>query len=242
MAKLPTDAITKPFTDEFNAIQKLYAEGKINECISRARDLIAEPAIPRYHNIRTLLILVNAVPARKEAWRFLEDAQVLFHLVRRFHLEGEDADIDKTIQELWDSISELKQMLTGELDGDEKPEDKVHSKLAEIEAQAQAAERWTKAEEEADDVALGYSVGEAREKTACKAARRNAEFADFGQKLLLASPAIPTNSENSEPASAIQQPLGPSPASRAMKYQESAAFGSPTSATTWRPTCNTERG
>lgn len=171
MAQVPSDTITKGFTDDYNAIQRLYADEQIDDCVARARTLIAEPAIPRYHHIRTLLILVGAVPDWMEAWRFLQQAEVLWHLVRRFHAVGEDPKIDKTIEELWDGIVELKEILEDELDDDEEvPADNVENTLAQIDKEAEEAELWQKAEEEADAQALGMTVPQMRAKTASKAA------------------------------------------------------------------------
>lgn len=65
-----SDTIDKQFTKAFNDIADVYNaaddddELSLNKCIADARALLAEPAIPRYHRIKTLLMFVHHLAKR----------------------------------------------------------------------------------------------------------------------------------------------------------------------------------
>ena len=50
-------AIDRAFTDAFNEVNQLYRDDKLGECIEKARSLLRESALPRYHRMRTLVLL-----------------------------------------------------------------------------------------------------------------------------------------------------------------------------------------
>lgn len=61
------DLIDKSYTNEYNSIYKAYTDADEDDeltrrrCYMRTRALLAEPTIPLYHRIKTLLLLAGMV-------------------------------------------------------------------------------------------------------------------------------------------------------------------------------------
>jgi hypothetical protein len=55
---IPTDAINGAFSAAFAKVEKLYDEDKLDECMDAAWELLQDSAMPRYHRMRTLLLVV----------------------------------------------------------------------------------------------------------------------------------------------------------------------------------------
>jgi hypothetical protein len=47
----------RDFTDAFNEANKLYDEDDLEACIVKCRELLEDPAMPRYCRMRTLVLL-----------------------------------------------------------------------------------------------------------------------------------------------------------------------------------------
>jgi hypothetical protein len=62
-----SDLINKSYTNEYNSIYKMYTDVDEGDeltrrrCYMRARAMLAEPTIPLYHRIKTLLLLAGMV-------------------------------------------------------------------------------------------------------------------------------------------------------------------------------------
>lgn len=61
------DAIDIRFMNEFNEANELYINDQLDECIAKARDLLQDPAIPRYHHMKTLVLLGSTLGEWEEA-------------------------------------------------------------------------------------------------------------------------------------------------------------------------------
>ena len=55
-------AIDRAFADAFNEVNRLYGDDKFKECIEKAQSLLDDPALPRYHRMRTLVLLGSTHP------------------------------------------------------------------------------------------------------------------------------------------------------------------------------------
>ncbi|KAK3057643.1 hypothetical protein LTR09_001827 [Extremus antarcticus] len=105
------------FTEAFDKAVALQDENRPEECIEKAQKLLAEPAIPRYHRMRTLLLLGSTVGDWDEAHEYWENAETLGRIVRRWRPAGEDEAIDVPMRALRVEIDDLKKILD-----EEKPE------------------------------------------------------------------------------------------------------------------------
>jgi len=51
----------RAFTEAINELNKYYVDHELDTCIEKARELLQDSALPRYHRIRTLVLLGSAV-------------------------------------------------------------------------------------------------------------------------------------------------------------------------------------
>jgi hypothetical protein len=126
--------IDDQFTDRFNEANALWDEDRLEECIVKARELLAEPAIPRYHEIKTLLLLASTVEDWYEANGYRIEAEGLWRIVRRWHPEGEDEELDGYMAEIRGVLDEADRVLQEEepynSDSEADSEDEVqHARL-----------------------------------------------------------------------------------------------------------------
>ncbi|KAK5129009.1 hypothetical protein LTR85_000342 [Meristemomyces frigidus] len=114
------DSIDRTFADGFNEAHSLYQEDRLDECIEKARAILASSAIPRYRRIKTLVLLGSTLGDWKEANDCCVEANTLWRIVRRWHPVGHDAKIDEAMEEESESVAELREALDG--DEDKPPE------------------------------------------------------------------------------------------------------------------------
>jgi hypothetical protein len=53
--------IDRTFNEAFNELSKYYEDDELETCVEKARELLQNSALPRYHHIRTLVLLGSAV-------------------------------------------------------------------------------------------------------------------------------------------------------------------------------------
>jgi hypothetical protein len=120
-----SEAINRVFTNVFNCIRETYnavdeeaedCELTIDQCIARARALLDQPAIPRFHRIKTLLLLVRMVEDTEAAWECLREADITLRLVQAQAARGQpgDPDVAETILALRASIEGVRGILEDE--------------------------------------------------------------------------------------------------------------------------------
>jgi hypothetical protein len=81
----------------FNETNALLEEDRCAGAVAKAREFLADSRCPRHHRMKGLLLLPPTVDDWAEADDRRIDAKALWFLVRRWHLEGEDAEIDRYI-------------------------------------------------------------------------------------------------------------------------------------------------
>jgi hypothetical protein len=101
------DLIDKQFTDGFNHVHDLFLADRLQECEEAAFALLKEEAIPRYHKMRTLILLGTIVGDWDEANRYHIAAEGMWRIVRRYHPVGDDEGVEKAIAELRELLDEL---------------------------------------------------------------------------------------------------------------------------------------
>lgn len=141
--------IDKQFSEAYNTIFELYQNDQLEECESEAKQLLEDPAIPRYHRIKTYLLLGSCVEEWTEAESYRSRAETLWRIVRRWHQEGEDAKIDAALQELRTSLDFLQQDLENDRPEEYDFEATVEGQLADHDRLQ--AEEMELAEAEQDD-------------------------------------------------------------------------------------------
>jgi hypothetical protein len=101
------DIIDKKFTDGFNHAHDLFLADRLEECEAAAFALLAEKTIPRYHRMKTLILLGTIVGDWGEARRYHVAAEAMWRNVRRYHPEGADEQVEKYITELREELDDL---------------------------------------------------------------------------------------------------------------------------------------
>jgi hypothetical protein len=110
--------IDKFFTDGVNEAGNLYNDDRLDECIEKTRNLLADGAIPRYHRMKALILLASTLGDWEEANDCHVEAETSWRVVRRWHPEGEDLELDKHMEHLRKSLDEVRDVL-----GETEPED-----------------------------------------------------------------------------------------------------------------------
>ncbi|KAK5734454.1 hypothetical protein LTR17_008955 [Elasticomyces elasticus] len=116
------DTIDAQFTTGYNEVHRLYEENDLEGCIAKAEELLDEPAIPRFHRMKTLILLGNVLGDWNEAEDCRVRAEAIWRVVRRWHPEGADEEVDTAMQELRVSLDDLHEVLREEAPQEYAPE------------------------------------------------------------------------------------------------------------------------
>lgn len=113
----------KSFSTAYNSARALYDSDQLAEAIEKAQDLLEEGSLPHYHRIKTLLLLSACADSWHDAQQCLNEADMLWHQMRRFQPKGEDAAADASLEELRDSLDGLQQEQIDTQPEPEEPEE-----------------------------------------------------------------------------------------------------------------------
>lgn len=157
--------INKLFTDRYNEIYTKYTaadendEEALDDCIKQAHALLLEPAIPRYHRIKTWLLLASMVGDIEEALMYHNKADILLRVVRSHEVTGATipACVEATLNKLGEEVEELREILTREA----AAEDRSNAISAQETKNIAAAEREQEKNDYLDADILGFPTNEA---------------------------------------------------------------------------------
>lgn len=161
---MDSDAINRRFTKEYNRLQNVYATADeddadaLNACIRGAKALLEDFAIPRFHRIKTLLLLTSVVPDVHEARTYHWEAEALWRVVRAYEPKGANVLVEEGLEQIRESIEELRSALEHEEDEDEGSGDKERRQQAQRLAEQQEEEE----EERVDAEVFGMTVEAAK--------------------------------------------------------------------------------
>ncbi|KAI4685481.1 uncharacterized protein J4E84_006209 [Alternaria hordeiaustralica] len=99
--------IDKSFTKALNEAGELYNNDRLDECIKKTRALLADDAIPRYHRMKALLLLASTLGNWLDASNCHAEAETLWRVVRRWNPEGEDAVLDRHMNDMREHLDEV---------------------------------------------------------------------------------------------------------------------------------------
>ena len=125
-----TKSVDEAFTKAFNEANQHYEEDRLDECITQARALLADTAIPRYHRMRTLVLLGSCLGDWYEANSCCTQAEALWRIVRRWHPAGDNKNIDTAMTDIRESIDELEEALQEDLEPERDVEGEVEAAVA----------------------------------------------------------------------------------------------------------------
>lgn len=100
------------FLEEYNEAINLWEANCLEECITKARALLARPSYSRYYRMKLFILLGLTIDDRNEAYEHLSEAEGLWHMIRRWFPVGADETADEILDEirecLDDSISRFE--------------------------------------------------------------------------------------------------------------------------------------
>jgi hypothetical protein len=102
------------YTDRFLEASVLKDQDRIEECLVKAHELLADPAIPRYHYIKTLLLLASATDGWYEANLYCIEANQLWQTTRIWQPAGANDAVDGYMAEIRGELDELIALLEEE--------------------------------------------------------------------------------------------------------------------------------
>ncbi|GIZ43867.1 hypothetical protein CKM354_000708000 [Cercospora kikuchii] len=106
--------VDRAFTEEYNAAVDLYDDDKLEECITKAKTILADSYCPRHHRIKTFALLGNTLGDWTEAWEYYVEAHTLWRILRRWNPVGEDEKVDAALAEMRHALEALKSALDEE--------------------------------------------------------------------------------------------------------------------------------
>lgn len=188
--------IDRAFTEAFNELNKYYEDDELDTCVGKARELLQDVALPRYHLIRTLVLLGSAVesicsspfldkclPTHRD-WRegrgCCLEADTLWRFVRRLNRAGENDENNAAIDELRDYILELRAVLDQEQakagDGEDVDDDEtaVQARLEDYKSQLAEDEAFAEAENDSPEPLL--AAADAKDLSTSTAALRDLDI------------------------------------------------------------------
>ncbi|KAH7383790.1 hypothetical protein BKA66DRAFT_529178 [Pyrenochaeta sp. MPI-SDFR-AT-0127] len=99
------------YTERTNEAAKFYWEDGLEECVALAQELLDDPDMPRYYRIKALVLLGATVDDVVEANDYSINAEALWRLEKRWHIEDEDENVDLVMAELGNELDELRSTL-----------------------------------------------------------------------------------------------------------------------------------
>jgi hypothetical protein len=103
--------IDKQFTEALNKAYDLFDADQLEECQRAAIELLEDDAMPRYHRMKTLILLGTILGDWDEANECRIDAWSLYELVRRWHYKGDNGAADKLLDEIRTELVSLDDAL-----------------------------------------------------------------------------------------------------------------------------------
>ncbi|KAI8932754.1 hypothetical protein NX059_010244 [Plenodomus lindquistii] len=100
-----TSIVVKRFSEDFNRVVDLFERDQLDEYLA------LDSACPRYHRIRTLIVLGHIIANWDEADQCRIDAEALWGVTRPWHPEGEDETTDKQMAEIREELDGLFEVL-----------------------------------------------------------------------------------------------------------------------------------
>jgi hypothetical protein len=103
--------INQRFTDGFNKAKKYYKNDDLFKCADLCYGLLEDYAIPRYHKMKTLILLGSVLGDWDESNDCRVAAELLWQTMRRWNPAGKDATTDEAMAEIRELIDDLTEAL-----------------------------------------------------------------------------------------------------------------------------------
>ena len=92
----------------YNQARRLFDNDQLDEAVDIACDMLDDNGSPRYHRIKLLLLVAASAEDWWDVDQYLEQAQTLWLMARRFNPVGADEAVDAAMQELRGSLDTVQ--------------------------------------------------------------------------------------------------------------------------------------
>jgi hypothetical protein len=99
------------WADGHSKVRALFDAEKLPECLKEARKFIADPAIPRYHHMLTLILLALILKDWEQAKRCYVRANGFWYIVRRQNPPGQNKEVDEAMDGIRKELDMVNEVL-----------------------------------------------------------------------------------------------------------------------------------
>ncbi|KAL1592497.1 hypothetical protein SLS59_009730 [Nothophoma quercina] len=106
--------INQRFSKDLNEAIRLFDIGQTDECLALGMDILEDSACPRYHRMKTLVLLGSVIADWNDANQCRVDAEALWQTTRNYYPEGFDKATDEHMHEVREKLDGLIEVLDKE--------------------------------------------------------------------------------------------------------------------------------
>ncbi|KAK5173633.1 uncharacterized protein LTR77_002314 [Saxophila tyrrhenica] len=85
------EQVAQSWSCEYNRIRQMYEDGLMAGCVESTQDLLDDPDQPRYHRIKTLILLAYSLAEWTDMHNCSEEAERLYMVAKDYYPEVLDA-------------------------------------------------------------------------------------------------------------------------------------------------------
>jgi len=99
--------IDMAFTKALNEAGNFCNKDSLDKCIEMARALLAYKSIQRHHRMKALMLLASTLSDWEDANNCHVEAETLWRIHKRWHPEGENAELHRYMDEMRGFLDEV---------------------------------------------------------------------------------------------------------------------------------------
>lgn len=115
------DQVSASFARSYNKAKQFFDDGRIDECIKECQEILEDDA-PRYHRIKTLILLGWSVADLSDVGDCYTEADRFYQLAREYHAAG-DVEAQQALEELQAALEELRLYVVQRAEQERPPPD-----------------------------------------------------------------------------------------------------------------------
>ncbi|KAI8932289.1 hypothetical protein NX059_010485 [Plenodomus lindquistii] len=98
-----------------NEVRDLYNADRLEECVEKGYELLAQPNLPQDQKLTLLILLAGSVGDELEANNFRMDAETMWAVFRAWHPKQEDPKVDRFLAQARERLDECTAALLGDI-------------------------------------------------------------------------------------------------------------------------------
>lgn len=101
------DSTARALRKHYNEARHNFRGDDLDKCVEKSPELLEDSAIPHFDRTKTPVLLGGVLGDWHEANKCSLKADTFWSIVRRWHCEGEGAEVDDAMEECHSEIGEL---------------------------------------------------------------------------------------------------------------------------------------